>query len=467
LGTLLAGFGTFIPVLALRGCYAINPVQKIAEDGSFEELVAIRKNCYLGPVMLAKWLFLLLLVPLGCAGVTPINEIPNVVLGEPSFFPTIAAHTDAPIIGGNQVEVLLNGDETFPAMLKAIRSARRSITYAQYLYQDGAIAYELAEAFAERCRAGLRVHLLIDSHGGGKMPKDIPELWEEAGCKLEWFRRIKLFQFITPWELLRYNYRNHRRILVIDGKIGFTGGHGVSEAWTGNGRQEDHWRETDVRVEGPIVQQLQAAFVESWRETTGKLLGGEAYFPKLEPQGKVHAQIVKSSPFGGSFESYTLLLLSITSARKTIHFSNPYFLPDTRMQEALLDAVKRGVKVVALLPGKIDHKLLYWASRRGFGPLLLGGIEIYEYQPALMHAKTIVVDGILASVGSTNLDNRSFALNEELNLTVYDAAVAGRLEKAFQEDLKHSKKLTYEAWKARPWKEKFLELFTIPLKEQL
>ena len=408
-----------------------------------------------------------LLFLLGCVAVTPIKNIPTIVLGDPSFFPTIAAHTDAPIVGGNQVKLLFNGDETFPAMIKAIRAARQTINYAQYLYQDGAIAYDLAEAFAERCRAGLEVNLLIDSHGGSKIPKEIPDLLVNAGCRFEWFRRIKIFQFITPWELLRYNYRNHRRILVIDGEIGFTGGHGVSDAWTGDGRTEDHWRDTDVRVEGPIVHQLQAAFVESWRETTGNVLGGDRYFPVLKPKGKVYAQVVKSSPFGGSFESYMLFLLSIASARKSIHISNPYFLPDERMQEALLNAAKRGVRVVALTPGKIDHKLVYWASRSGFEPLLLGGIEIYEYQAGLMHAKTMVVDGIWATVGSTNLDNRSFALNEEINLVVYDTTIAGQLEKAFAEDLKHSTKLTYEDWKARPLREKILELFTIPIKEQL
>jgi cardiolipin synthase A/B len=412
-------------------------------------------------------LLVTLLLFLGCAGPTPVSKIDPMVVGESAFFPTIAAHTDAPILGGNKIEVLLNGDQTFPAMLKAIRGARKSITYAQYLYQDGAIAYELAEAFAERCRAGLTVKLLLDSHGGGKIPKEIPQLLTDAGCQLEWFRRIRLFQFITPWELLNYNYRNHRRILVIDGSVGFTGGHGVAEAWTGDGRTDDKWRDTDVRVEGPVVQQLQAAFVESWRETTGHVLGGDLYFPALKPAGGVNAQIVKSSPFGGSYESYMLLLLSISAARKSIHLSNPYFLPDERMQEALLNAVKRGVSVVVLTPGKIDHKLVYWASRRGFEPLLLGGIQIYEYQAALMHAKTMVVDRVWAHVGTTNLDNRSFALNEEINLIVYDRAVAGELEKAFADDLKHSKKLTYEEWKARPWREKFLELFTIPIKEQL
>jgi cardiolipin synthase A/B len=412
-------------------------------------------------------LLLTLMLLLGCAGPTPVTKIDPMIVGEATFFPTIAAHTDAPILGGNKIDVLLNGEQTFPAMLKAIRSARKSITYAQYLYQDGAIAYELAEAFAERCRAGLTVKLLLDSHGGGKVPEDIPRLLTDAGCQLEWFRRVRLFQFITPWELLHYNYRNHRRILVIDGTLGFTGGHGVAEEWTGDGRTDGKWRDTDVRVEGPIVQQLQAAFVESWRDTTGHILGGDLYFPALKPVGKVSAQVVKSSPLGGTYESYMLLLLSITSARKSIHLSNPYFLPDERMQEALLEAVKRGVSVVVLTPGKIDHKLVYWASRRGFEPLLLGGIQIYEYQVALMHAKTMVVDGVWAHVGTTNLDNRSFALNEEINLIAYDRAVAGELEKAFADDLKHSKRLTYEAWKARPWREKFLELFTIPLKEQL
>ena len=414
-----------------------------------------------------KWLIGVLLLAFGCASVPEINKTPNVVLGEPSFFPTISAHTDAPIIGGNRVELLFNGEEIFPAMLDGIRSARKSITYLQYLYKGGDIAFELAQAFAERCRAGVRVNILIDDHGGSEMPAEIPELWRQSGCQMKWFRRIRLFQFITPWELLSYNYRNHRRILVIDGRIGFTGGHGVSDAWTGDGRTKNHWRDTAARVEGPIVQQLQAAFVESWRETTGDMLGDELYFPALEPRGNVNAQVVASSPFGGTYESYLLFLMSIASARKSIYITNPYFVPDERMTAALLNAVARGVRVVLLTPGKIDWMLVYRASRRGLGPLMLGGIEIYEYQPALLHAKTMVVDGIWATVGSTNLDNRSFALNQELNLVVHDAAIAGKLERAFKEDLNHSQKLTYEAWKARPFSEKVLELLTIPIKEQL
>jgi len=424
-----------------------------------------RRNEWL--MNIANCLFLVLLLLSGCAGITPINEMPSMILGEPSFYPTIAAHTDASIIAGNRVELLFNGDQIFPAMLQAIRGARKSITYQQYFFEDGAIAHEMAEAFAERCRAGVKVKILIDSLGGGSMPQDIQDLWKKSGCQLEWFERIKIFQFITPWELLSYNHRSHRRILVIDGKIGFTGGHGVSDAWSGNGRTAEHWRQTDVRVEGPIVQQLQAGFVESWRRATGDVLGDDAYFPALDFQGKVYAQIVKSSPLSSSFGTYLLFLLSITSAQKSIHIANPYFFPDNRIEEALINAVKRGVKVVVLTPEKGDHKTTSSASHSSLGPFLLGGVEIYEYQPALMHSKAMVVDGIWATVGSANLDYRSLAINEEINLVVYDAGFAGQLERSFQEDLKHSKKLTYEVWNSRPFIEKILELFTIPIKEQL
>jgi len=410
---------------------------------------------------------LVVLLCLGCGNVPEINRISGVSLSDPSFSATMAAHLDAPFMPGNRVDILLNGDEIFPAMLEAIRGARKSITYAQYLYKGGTIARELARAFAERCRAGVEVKLLIDSHGGGNMPVDIPELWKQAGCDLRWFRRIKFFQFITPWELLDYNYRNHRRILVIDGKIGFTGGNGVSDAWTGDGRTKGHWRDTDVEVEGPAVRQLQGAFVESWRETTGNVLGGEIYFPALAPAGGSDAQVVKSSPMSGSFDAYLFYLMSIEAAKKSIYITNPYFLPGDRLTEALIAAASRGVRVVLLTPGVIDWQVVYRASRSGFGPLLLGGIKIYEYQPALMHAKTMVIDGMLATVGSTNLDNRSFALNEEIDLVVRDAGVARQLETSFAEDLKHSTEVTYEAWQSRSLSEKILELFTLPIEEEL
>ncbi len=222
-----------------------------------------------------------------------------------------------------------------------------------------------------------------------------------------------------------------------------------------------------MRIEGPLVNDLQAAFAGSWFEATGALLGGPGYFPSLEQRGKITAQIIKSSPVGGSFQNYMLFLLSVASAKQSIIITNPYFIPDDKIIDALLTAAARGVRIAVLVPGKIDVKLTYRASRRHYGKMLQGGIEIYEYQPALMHAKTMVVDGVWATVGSTNMDNRSFALNEELNLAVYDRAFARRLEAIFQDDLKYSKKITYAAWAARPWRERFFELFAFPFQEQL
>ena len=411
------------------------------------------------------WLLSVLLF-LSCAKVLPVYEIPDITLSDPSFFPTIEAHTDAAIVGGNRIDILLNGNETFPVMLEEIKKAKQTINFAQYLYEDGSIAYDLAKAFSERCRAGVQANILLDSHGTNA-PDEIPDMMREAGCNVQYFRRVEAPQVVLIWKLLRYNYRNHRRILVIDGRIGFTGGYGIKDTWLGDGRTEGHWRETNARMEGPIVKHLQAGFTESWLEATGALLGGAGYFPRLEARGKLAAQIVKSSPVGGSFQNYMLFLLSITSAKKSILITNPYFIPDDRMINAMLNAAAGGVQVIVLVPGKIDHKITYRASRSNYGRMLLGGIQIYEYMPALMHAKTMVVDGIWATIGSTNFDNRSFALNEELNLTVYDGGVAERLHKIFHEDLKYSKKITYADWKARGLKEKFFELFAFPIRDLL
>jgi cardiolipin synthase A/B len=412
-----------------------------------------------------KWLALILIC--GCAKVLPVYQIPEILVGEPSFFPTIEAYTDAPIVGGNRIELLFNGNETFPAMLRDIRTAKSTITFAQYLYEEGAISYEFAKAFSDRCRAGVQVYILIDNQGSQKIPGEIPTMMRDAGCHVEFFRRVEAQQVFLPWKLLKYNYRNHRRVLVIDGRVGFTGGYGISEAWTGDGRTEKHWRETNARIEGPVVKYLQAAFTESWLEATGTLLGGDGYFPRLEPRGKISAQMVKSSPIGGSFQNYMLFLLSISSAKKSILITNSYFIPDDTMIDALLKAAARGVRVVVLVPGKIDHQITYRASRSNYGRMLLGGIQIFEYMAALMHAKTMVVDGVWATVGSTNFDNRSFALNEELNLTVYDSAIARRLEEAFEEDLKYSRRITYEEWSSRGIGERIYEMFAFPVKEYL
>ena len=412
------------------------------------------------------WLCAIFLL-LGCVKVLPVRDIPDIALGQASFYPTIEAHTDAPIVGGNRIDILLNGDGTFPIMLREIRSAKSTITFSQYLVEDGSITHELAEAFAERCRKGVIVDILLDSHGSAKAPADIIKTMKDAGCRVEHFRRVKAEGIIFPWKLLKYNYRSHRRILVIDGRVGFTGGYGISEAWTGNGRTPKHWRDTNARIEGPAVQSLQAAFAEDWLEATGAAIGGDAYFPRLEARGDVPAQIVKSSPTNGSFQCYMLFLLTISSAKKSIVITNPYFMPDDVMTEALVKTTARGVRVVILLPGKIDSEITRTSSRSHYGPLLRGGIEIYEYQAGLLHAKTMSIDGQWATIGSTNFDNRSFALNQELNLTIYDRALAARLEDIFREDLKHAKQISYDEWKSRNLYERLVEWFAFPVKDQL
>ena len=402
-----------------------------------------------------------------CAPVISVEQLPPVTLGESTFYPTLEAYTDAPITSGNHIDVLLNGDETYPVMLRDIKSAQQTITFSQYLYQGGTLGRQFAEAFAERCRAGIKANLLLDSHGAGNTPADLISLMRTSGCRVEFFHRVEAPAIIFPWKLLNYNYRNHRRILVIDGRIGFTGGYGIADSWTGDGLTPQHWRDTNARIEGPAVKFLQAAFAETWLETTGVAIGGEGYFPRLEPAGDLYAQIVRSSPAGGSFQTYMLFLITINAARKSILITNPYFIPDDVMTDALLKAVARGVRVIILTPGEIDSQLTYTASRSHYGRLLLGGAQIFEYQTALLHAKTMVVDGTWATIGSTNFDNRSFALNQELNLTVYDAALARHLEAIFQEDLKHAKNITYEAWSSRGIFERLFEIFSFPVKEQL
>ena len=413
-----------------------------------------------------SWLITLLLV-CSCVKVLGVKQTPTIAVGDGTFFRTIEAHTDATITPGNRIDILLNGNETFPVMIAEIAKAKATITFAQYLYEDGSIARELAQAFAERCRAGVKVDILLDRHGSGKIPSDIITTMKEAGCTVEYFRRVDATGIIFPWKLLQYNYRSHRRVLVIDGRVGFTGGYGISEAWTGDGRTPERWRDTNARIEGPVVRFLQAAFAESWLETTGIAIGGDDYFPHIQPSGNLTAQIVKSSPTGGSFQNYMLFLLSINSAKHSVLITNPYFIPDEVMTDALVKAAKRGVRVVVLVPGKSDSQFTYTASRSHYGTLLLGGIKVFEYQAALMHAKTIVVDGVWASIGSTNFDNRSFALNQEINVTVYDKGTAQRLEQIFNDDLKYAKEITYEEWQSRSIFERLFDLFSFPIRDQL
>jgi cardiolipin synthase len=279
---------------------------------------------------------------------------------------------------------------------------------------------------------------------------------------------VKRFRPVRPWALRRANNRNHRRILVVDGRVGFTGGSGVSRKWMGDGRTADHWRDTDVRVEGPAVEWMQAAFLENWMEAAGEALGGDAYFPRRQPaRGAIPVQVVRSSPEGGSYAVYSTLLIALNAARESIRITNPYFLLDDAMAGAVLDRVRRGVTVEVLVPGTIDHAFVRQASRATWGPLLKAGVRIHEYQPALLHAKTMVIDGRWATVGSTNLDPRSFALSQEMNVILYDRAVAKRLEAVFAADLAHATPIDYATWRKRGVRARLFELLMWPARDML
>jgi len=404
----------------------------------------------------------LVLTSAGCAHHQPVLRLPALQTGDPAFAATLAAYSGTTVVSGNRVEILLNGDAIFPAKLRAIRSARKTINYAQYVFDEGEPSEDVVDALEERCRAGDRVNVLLDGAGTRTMPDAYRQRMLQAGCRIESFRPL------SPFAVDRVNNRNHRRILVVDGRVGITGGSGTSGKWGGNGQTEDYWRDTDVWVEGPVVEQLQGAFAENWLEATGIALGGREYFPSpLASKGAVAAQAVRSSPKGGSAAMYVVFLLAMTSAQRSIYITNPYFLPDNKMIDSLAETARRGVRVVVLLPGAIDHNLVRQASRSELGRLLEAGVKIYEYRAAMLHAKTMVVDSRWATVGSTNLDRRSFALNEELNLVVYNETVAQRLERVFLDDLTRSRQVTYEQWRSRSVVSRFLEFLSIPVRSQM
>jgi cardiolipin synthase A/B len=389
--------------------------------------------------------------------------VPEVEVGTPQFTRLMEAHTLSGLTANNDVRLLLNGEQIFPAMLDAIRGARQTITFANYVYEKGAIAEEFAEAFAERCRAGVGVNILLDATGSNQMPKRLRERMRTAGCHVEMFHPVNAFT------IRRVNHRNHRRILVVDGRVGFVGGTGIGTDWTGDGKTPHHWRQTDVRVEGPVVRALQAAFAEPWRETTGVLLGGDAYFPEIQGTGKLSGQSVKSSPVGGAAEAYMLFLLALDGARSSIKITNPYFVPDTPMMDAMERAVARGVRVEVIMAGEAEttlDRIVRKASQAMFGRALAAGIKIHEYRGARLHAKTITVDGRWSTVGSANLDRRSFAINHELNLAFDDPGLARELERIFADDLTRTHEVTLAEWRKRGIG-RLLELVVLPLREQL
>lgn len=368
---------------------------------------------------------------------------------DPQFRRSMGVLLGPPIVDGNQVQVLLNGDQIFPAMLDAIRGAKQSITFETYIYWSESIGKEFSEALSERARAGVKVHVMLDFIGSMKMDASAMAAMKEAGVKLERFHKP------VWWKLTKLNNRTHRKVLVVDGKIGFTGGVGIADQWRGNAQDKAHWRDTHFRVEGPVVGQMQAVFADNWTKATGVVLDGPVYFPPLSPRGNHAAQMFSSSPQGGSESMLLMYLMSITAAKESIDLSSSYFVPDDLTIRALVAAAKRGVKVRIITPGKdIDSDVVRAASRDRWGELLAAGIRIAEYQPTMYHVKALVVDSLVVSVGSTNFDNRSFSLNDEANLNVIDAEFAKAQVAVFNDDWQHARQITLAEWADRSLLEK-------------
>ncbi len=381
---------------------------------------------------------------------------------DPQFLRELGILLGPAIIPGNRIDHLENGEQIFPAMLEAIRGARETINFETYIYWSGAIGKEFADALAERARAGVKVHVLLDWVGSQKLDNAMVERLKASGVQVQVYHPLRWYN------LGRINNRTHRKLLVVDGRIGFTGGVGIADEWNGHSQDPDHWRDSHYRLKGPAVAQMQAAFLDNWIKTSGKVLSGESYFPSLEPVGDQMAQVFTSSPSGGGDSMQLMYLLSITAAEKTIDLSAAYFVPDALTRRALRSAMDRGVKLRIIVPGKqIDSAVVRLASRADWGELLQAGASIYEFQPTMFHCKTMIVDSQLVSVGSTNFDNRSFRLNDEANLNVYDKAFAEQLETVFEQDMKRSRKITYEAWKERPLRQKITEWMSSLLSSQL
>ncbi|HVE08866.1 MAG TPA: cardiolipin synthase [Paraburkholderia sp.] len=381
---------------------------------------------------------------------------------DPQFIRSMGLLLGPPVVGGNRFEVLVNGDQIFPSMLAGIRSARHTITFETFIYWSGTIGEEIARALSERARGGIAVHVLLDWVGSAKMDRRYLQMLRDAGAAV--------IQYHKPhWTGLgRMNDRTHRKLLVIDGHIGFTGGVGIADEWSGHAQDDKHWRDTHFRVEGPAVGQMQAVFMDNWVKATGNVLHGPRYFPHIDAAGDGLAHMFSSSPSGGSDDMELMYLMAITAATHSIHLSSAYFVPDKLTINAIVEAAKRGVQVHIITPGKrIDTHTVREASRACWGDLLEAGVRMYEYQPTMFHCKLLVVDEYLVSVGSTNFDSRSFKLNDEANLNIYDRDFARQQTAIFDADLARAKRITLDDWRRRPLAEKLLERVVALLDSQL
>jgi cardiolipin synthase A/B len=383
-------------------------------------------------------------------------------VADPQFARSMGTLFGPPLVAGNHITPLYNGRQIFAAMLEDIHRAKKTVTFETYIYWSGDVGRRFTEALVERAHAGVKVHLIIDAVGSGKMDAAQLASMRAAGAEVE------KYQPIHWYSLDRINNRTHRKLLIVDGRIGFTGGVGIADKWDGDAEDPDHWRDTHFRVVGPVVAQMQATFVEHWLATRGDLLEGPGYFPELQAQGTTAAQMVRSSFDDGTESIRLMYLLSIASARRSVLIENSYFVPDELSVKTLVEARARGVDVELVVPGaQIDSEVTRAASRRRWGPLLDAGVSIYEFQPTMFHCKVMVVDDLWVSVGSTNFDSRSFRLNAEANLNAVDAPLAHEERQAFEQDRARARLVTPDEWHHRPRLDRIGDWFAGLLGSQL
>jgi cardiolipin synthase len=409
-------------------------------------------------------LFGLILALIGILSITHDTPVTSVIaegdqdgppsIEDPLFARSIELFTGTHIDVGNKVEVLLNGNGTYPRLWKDIASAERTVTVQMYYSQPGAVADTMAKYLIDRAQHNIRVLLLLDAFGSQPLKKEWRDSLKAAGVEVRWLRPLRWYT------LQKAAQRSHVRVVVVDGKIGYTGGFGLADYWLGDGEHEDQWRESNVRFEGPTVGALQAAFAAGWAEASGELLTGDMFFPKTSyaDVGDVQAGLMYTIPSTGSTAAERFLALSIAGARRTLYISNSYFVPGENFMQLLLAAAKRGVDVrVITVSNKTDVKTTWYAGRTYYEKLLEGGVKVYEYKPTMMHAKTMVVDGMWSAIGSMNFDNRSLSFNNESTLVALDRAVGAQMDSIFMDDIKRSDEIKLEEFKKRPLSGKVLE----------
>jgi cardiolipin synthase len=409
-------------------------------------------------------LFGLVLALIGILSVTHDTPVTSVIaegdkggppsIEDPLFARSIELFTGTHIDPGNSVQILLNGNGTYPQLWKDIGSAERTLTVQMYYSQPGAVADTMAKYLIDRAQHKVRVLLLLDAFGSQPLKKDWRDSLKRAGVEVKWLRPLRWYT------LQKAAQRSHVRAVVIDGRIGYTGGFGLADYWLGDGHHEDQWRETNVRFEGPTVAALQAAFAAGWAESTGELLTGDMFFPKssFADVGDVQAAMMYSIPSTGSTPAERFLALSIAGARKSLYITNSYFVPGENFMQLLLSAARRGVDVRILTVGdKTDVKTTWYAGRTYYEKLLDGGVKIYEYQPTMIHSKCVVVDGMWSDIGSMNFDNRSLSFNNESMLLALDRRIGAQMDSIFMDDLKWSKEIKLDEFRKRPLSGKILE----------